>query len=98
MTTLTIATAVTVLRAAAQENRARTSWNYDHVENVVYGAISDALNDLADAFAKLSPDPEPYVGFSGRRYAVDATSWASINDGPLMFEPREDFGPTEDTR
>jgi hypothetical protein len=98
MTSIPLATAVTILRTAADESRARTSWNYDHVENVVHNAIGDALTGVADAFAKLSPDPAPYVGQSGRRYEVGETTWASLNDGPLMFEPREEYGETKDTR
>ena len=45
-----------------------------------------------------APDPEPYVGWSGRRYSVEASSWAAEDDGPVAFEPRSYYGPTEDER
>lgn len=44
------------------------------------------------------PDPEPYVGWSGTRYAAEHTSHASLEDGPIGFEPRPEYGPTEDER
>lgn len=44
------------------------------------------------------PDPEPYVGFSGARYRVGETSVAALHDGPVGFDPRGSFGPTEDER
>lgn len=44
------------------------------------------------------PDPEPYVGWSGRRYATEHTSAASLDDGPVEFLPRDNFAWTEDDR
>ena len=44
------------------------------------------------------PDPQPYVGWSGRRYALEDTTWASLNDGPVDFAARPEYAPTEDER
>lgn len=61
--------------------------------------VSSALYGIAERLvAATAPDPEPYVGFSGRRYSIEAVSWASLEDGPVTFEPRDTYGPTEDQR
>lgn len=36
-------------------------------------------------------DPEPYVGWSGARYSYSASAVASLDDGPVLFEPRPEY-------
>ena len=47
---------------------------------------------------KVGADPEPYVGWSGKRYALDGATSAALNDGPVEFDPRPQYAPTEDQR
>jgi hypothetical protein len=44
------------------------------------------------------PDPKPYIGFSGVRYDLEHSTAASLYDGPVGFEPRDEYGPTQDER
>lgn len=46
----------------------------------------------------VTADPESYIGWSGTRYSIEETSRASIDDGPISFEPRDEYAPTADTR
>lgn len=61
--------------------------------------VGGAFSDLATRHAEtVGGDPEPYVGWSGRRYAADAATFASLEDGPVAFEPRPEYAPTRDER
>lgn len=61
--------------------------------------IGESLNSLADRIERATrPDPKPYVGFSGKRYQLDETTRASLEDGPVGFDPRNGYGATEDQR
>lgn len=40
---------------------------------------------------KINNDPEPYVGWSGKRYDEETRTFASLEDGPVGVEPRPEF-------
>lgn len=40
---------------------------------------------------KINNDPEPYAGWSGRRYNEETRTFASLEDGPVGVEPRPEY-------
>lgn len=88
-----------LITANVPELRAEGHTAYADAWEIAADALDRVATRIESAMASAGPDPEPYVGFSGARYGVQETSRASLDDGPLMFEPRLDkFGPTEDER
>ena len=40
---------------------------------------------------KINNDPEPYIGWSGKRYSEESHTYATLEDGPVGEEPRPEY-------
>lgn len=60
----------------------------------VPGMTTVAAPQLFSSKPSVSADPEPYVGWSGRRYGQDRVAWASVHDRPVVVDPRAEYERT----